>query len=349
MKNNPFNLTFGKEPSQMITRYSQLNEIIDTFTAKEPNQQIYMITGVRGCGKTVFMTSVAKAISETDEWIVIELNSSGELLKDLAAKLYSIKGLTSKYKAAGIDLSFWGIGVSIKKAEPITDLETAVEKMLDKLKDDGKRVLILIDEVSNTKEMRYFAGAFQIFIRHEYPLFLVMTGLYENINKLQNEENLTFLYRSPKIYLSPLNTFRMADIYETQLGIDNKEAVRLAGLTKGYSFAFQVFGYFIYNNKGDYKAALPNIRQYIDEYVYDKIWTELSHKEKEVLAEISTNGNSSVKEIKQNLSLKPNEFSVYRDRLVKKGILDGSQRGKLSFSLPFFAEYFNEHYDLEQQ
>ena len=52
-----------------------------------------MIAGVRGSGKTVFMTMIAKKLQEDPGWEVIELNSSGELLKDLAGKMYTIKGV----------------------------------------------------------------------------------------------------------------------------------------------------------------------------------------------------------------------------------------------------------------
>lgn len=343
MRQNPFNLTFGKEPSQMVTRFSQSNEIIDTFSSENPAQQIYMITGVRGSGKTVFMNTIARKLNDDDNWIVIELNSSGDLMQELAAKLYNTKGLAKIFDASGINLSFWGIGIDIKKTVPITDISTAIDRMLEKVSESGRRVLITIDEVSNSREMRYFAGAFQIFVRHDHPLFLLMTGLYENINRLQNEDNLTFLYKAPKIYLDSLNIGRMTDIYEKTLNLEKDHAINLARITKGYSFAFQVVGYFTFENNGDYTSALPDIRQYLDEYVYDKIWSELSAKESEFLSVMGNNGYSDVQSIKEKMQLKPNEFSVYRDRLIKKGILNGNTRGILNFSLPYFDEYIKEH------
>ena len=50
---------FGKEPVQMIPRLSQIQEVENSFFDENIPQQIYMITGVRGSGKTVFMTSIA--------------------------------------------------------------------------------------------------------------------------------------------------------------------------------------------------------------------------------------------------------------------------------------------------
>ncbi len=71
-----------------------------------------------------------------------------------------------------------------------------------------------------------------------------MTGLYDNINDLRNEKNLTFLYRAPRMELLPLNLSNIADNYRKNLNIGDEEAERMAKLTRGYSFAFQVLGYF---------------------------------------------------------------------------------------------------------
>ena len=350
MKNNPFNLTFGKEPAQMISRISQTEEIMDSFTSENPNQQVYMITGVRGSGKTVFMTSIQKRLQNDDSWITVELNSSGDMLQEFASKLYNIKGMPKKYATDGINLSFWGLGVNIKREEPITDLVTGIERMLDRIVKEKKKILIAIDEVYNSPDMKYFAGTLQMLIRHDYPVFIIMTGLYENINKLQNEENLTFLYRAPKIYLSALNTYRIADHYEMIPGFSKDEAADMARLTKGYPFAFQVFGYFTYNNQGNLKKCIPNIKQYLYEYVYDKLWIELSDKEKKLLELIAEKKIKDVKSLRETFNTGSNEFSIYRDRLIKKGILDGSRRGYLDFALPFFEDYImelNDEYDFD--
>ena len=55
---NPFTLTFGKSPLEPVERPVQMKEIIDTFTAEQINQQMFIITGVRGSGKTVMMTEI---------------------------------------------------------------------------------------------------------------------------------------------------------------------------------------------------------------------------------------------------------------------------------------------------
>ena len=51
MNNNPYTLTFGKSPDQIIERIVQTDEVVNTFNRNPPVQQTYIITGVRGSGK----------------------------------------------------------------------------------------------------------------------------------------------------------------------------------------------------------------------------------------------------------------------------------------------------------
>ena len=48
---------------------------------------------------------------------------------------------------AKLDFSAFGLGVSIENAAPVTDIENAIKRMLDQIKESGKRLLITVDEV----------------------------------------------------------------------------------------------------------------------------------------------------------------------------------------------------------
>ncbi len=203
--NNPFTLSFGKKPLQYISRIMQTNQIIESFNAEIPSNQIFMITGVRGSGKTVMMTNIADEIRADESWIVVELNPMRDLLQSLAAKIYGIPEMHARFLKARLDFSAFGLGVSIEDAVPVTDIESVIERMLEQIQQDGKRLLITIDEAANSENIRIFASSFQIFLRRDYPIYLLMTGLYENLYDLQNDKSLTFLYRAPKLMLEPLN------------------------------------------------------------------------------------------------------------------------------------------------
>lgn len=344
--NNPFSLSFGKKPIQYISRITQTNQVLEMFRAKEPSNQIFMITGVRGSGKTVLMTSIAEEIKKEDRWIVVELNPLRDLLQSLAAKIYSIPQMHECFLRAKLDFSAFGLGVSIEHAAPVTDIEDVLARMLEQIQKAGKRLLITIDEVTNSEQIRIFASAFQIFLRENYPIYLLMTGLYENIYELQNDRSLTFLYRAPKLLLEPLNYIAIRKNYMDIFKIDGEMAGNMASLTKGYPFAFQVLGYLYWEKReinSSVEEILPEYDQYLEEYVYSKIWSELSEQDKKVLFVIAETPEGSVKEIRDKLEMTSGMFSVYRDRLKRKGVIDTREYGKVSLALPRFAEFIEMH------
>ena len=72
-KNNPFSITFGREPSEEIERETIIEEIVGDFTAEVPSQQVVLLTGVRGSGKSSLTAKVMKMIGQitaTEERIV---------------------------------------------------------------------------------------------------------------------------------------------------------------------------------------------------------------------------------------------------------------------------------------
>ncbi len=345
MEQNPYTITFGKEPSQFIPRVQQEAEIVEAFRAETPSQQVFMITGPRGSGKTVFMTDVSKKITAQDGWIRIELNPERDLLKSLASKLSSENSLASMFRLAKINLSFFGFGVEVEGVAPITDIETALSRMIESMGKQGLRLLITIDEATSSPSMRTFASAFQIFVRQGLPVFLLMTGLHENISKLQNEKSLTFLYRAPKVELKPLNVGTISRSYRRTLGVDADTALMMARLTRGYSFAFQVLGYLVWKYQDMSEEVMDEYRQYLDDYVYEKVWSELSAQDRRVAYGIAKSGNGKVSAVRETLGLESNQFSPYRKRLIKKGLISGDEHGYVRFVLPCFEDYVMENYE----
>ena len=339
--NNPFTLSFGKKPLQYVSRISQNSEILENFTAAEPSNQIYMITGVRGSGKTVMMAGIAGELMEKEEWVVVELNPTRDLLQSLAGKLYSLPGMHEHFMKSKSDFSVLGLGVSLESAAPVTDIESAIALMLDELRKKRKRLLITVDEVTNCDSVRVFTSSFQIFLRQEYPIFLLMTGLYDNIYDLQNADALTFLYRAPKMVLEPLNYTAIRKRYMDIFDLDLEAAGKMAGLTKGYPFAFQVLGYLYWENitAKTLEEILPEYDQYLEEYVYGKIWSELSGKDREILAYMASSGETRVKSLRDQMKMSSELFSVYRGRLKRKGVIDTGKYAEVSFILPRFAEF----------
>lgn len=340
-KRNPYTLLFGKKPLNYLLRASQINDIVEDFRQDNSTSMIYMIAGVRGCGKTVTMTGICNMLEADEDWIVLELNPEKDMLWGLASRLYEHEKLRTLFLEARLNLSAFGIGIDIEGSSPVFNIEVALERMLSVVKKRGKRVLVAIDEITNNEYARVWAASFQILIRKDLPVYMLATGLYENIYNLQNEKTLTFLYRAPKVFLEPLNHTAIRANYMKEFETDKDKADRMAYMTKGYAFAFQVIGYLYYQHGGvgEPEEIIPEYDAYLADYVYEKIWSEMSKQDREVLLALAELKEAKIQALREKLGMTSEKFSVYRDRLKRKGVIDTSEYGKLSFILPRFEEF----------
>ena len=255
MIDNPYSLVFGKEPRQLLTRYPDNIDIIENFESENSNH-VFMITGIRGSGKTVMMTNIAKHFKSDSSWIVVNLSPDMDLLESFASELGNNPDLNKLFKVAGLSISLYGIQIELKNSTPITDSKVAVTRMLEIVKKNKKKILVTIDEVVNNKSVKVFSSVFQILLREDLPIYLIMTGLHENIRALQDEKTLTFLYRAPRLELQPINLGNISRNYKKTFEINDADSKEMAKLTLGYPFAFQVLGYLTWNENGDYNSVI---------------------------------------------------------------------------------------------
>lgn len=343
MKKNPFAINFGKLPSQYISRDILIDEITDELLSEDAQNSCFMLTGTRGTGKTVTMTAIEKQMAEHDEWIIVRLNPTRDMLGSLVAKLYDSKDYLTKFIDTNINLSKFGIGINLSAKSPVADIESALEIILKEIKHQKKRLLVTVDEVSNTASMQEFASSFQIMIREDLPIYLIMAGLYENIRNLENEKNLTFLYRTPKYEMEPLNLTLISQRYMQILHVPQEAAMDMAILTKGYPFAYQALGKYLWEDETHElnTSVLIKFDEALRHYVYEKIWSELSPKDKWFMTFIVQKDSMSTAELLDMSKQKKNEFSQYRARLRDKGLINVSTHGMISYKLPRFDVFIS--------
>ncbi len=304
-ENNPFTLSFGNKPFEYVNRGKEKADIIEKLTSEPPVSHCFIITGVRGSGKTVMLTSISRYFLEQDNWIVIGLNPEDDMREALAAKLYTSSKIKHLFLKKNFNFSFHGISFSISGENPILNIDDLLDKMLKEISKHNIKVLITIDEATNNKYMKQLALSFQMLIREDYQLFILATGLFENISSLENESNMTFPISISKLHLSPLNLTAITNSYKATLSLENDEAIKCAKLTKGYAFAFQLLGYLMYEGKKKSidEELLNKFDQYLDEFTYSKIWSTLTKVEQQILASIKSNNAVAVSEILKDLNL----------------------------------------------
>lgn len=357
---NPFTHAFGATPNKYISTIL-VEDIIENFQYENPSERCYILTGVRGCGKTVLMTTVSKALNSSKDWVVYNLNPNMNMEEQLLAKLSEnpicVKHIV-KPKSVSLSIAAISVGIEYNK-EVIYDVYTMIAKMISTLSKKGKKVLITIDDVSANDEMKTFAHTFQQLITDtaELPVYLIMTGLYANYRELREKKDFkgnTFLSRALERRVSPLDESQMAVSYYNTFDIDEKESIRLAKLTKGYAFAYQLLGYWYFEKyvkkRTDIKDVIIEYRSELIKYCYSLLWSELSQKDTLILEAMvvtcDKDGVTKRQDILKYLEshdegVKSTTFNTYKDRLLGIGIITASKdnSGHYRFALPEFVNY----------
>ncbi len=347
MKNNPFSLDFGGTPNLFIPRYTEMNKMVSTFTSEMPSSHIFMIMGARGNGKTVLMSAATEKLMEEKDWLHVDISPESDMMTVLASRLYQkTKKKYAKIKFdVNIDLKFASVGAATEENEKYSSVYTDLDSMLEKLRDKNIKVLITVDEAINSKTLREFTSFFQHCLREKYLVFLLMTGLYKNIRALQNDRSQTFLKRAPKIVLGALSLPRIAQVYKETFELGEEEATQMASYTQGYSYAFQILGYLVFesNKREVTEKILAEYKIILAESSYDKIWEELSGNERLVaLTAANMPDNAMVKDAREKLGMNSNEFSTYSDTLEKSGVFSpDAAYGRIKFALPYMKEYIS--------
>ena len=336
---NSFDLTFGKLPNNFLSRESLIYEICNDFSADIPSSNLYIISGARGSGKTVLLNKIHNELNTNHDWVCVKVNPNREILEQIASNIYENENVKHLFLKPSFSFSFHGLTFSIEGKTSISNVKSLLQKMLNHLKKHNKKLLIAIDEVVNSKEMKTFAHDFQSFIGDGFDIYLLMTGLYENINSLQNNKTLTFLYRAPKIYLEPLNLIDIYNSYKRIFPDENDSTIKqLTFLTNGYAYAYQLLGSLFTNREKIESKLIEDFDQNLKDYCYDKIYDSITSCELDLLKIIPLDGKCTSRYIVDNCAMSIKEISVLKDRLIKRGILR-KQKGIFDIILPRFRNY----------
>ncbi len=106
----------------------------------------------------------------------------------------------------------------------------------------------------------------------------------------------------------------------------------------------QVLGtlYFRKKEDEDLDEILTKLKAELFAYSYEKIWEELSEGDRNLVKCILDKDEYKRAEVLESMGRAANNYSIYRDRLKKKGVIE-TRQGYLSLALPYFNEYVKEY------
>ncbi len=344
---NPYTITFGKIPTKYLSRKSIVDSIIDALESVIPDEQAFKLTGIRGTGKTVTLTTIERHFADDKDWIVTDLRSDSDLIEKLVAEIYSSVGFITDYVDVNLNLTAFGIGHGVSGKSPVASIDYALEKLLKEIQKKKKRLLVVIDEAHSSKGMIDFIQEFQILIRKDLPIFILTAGLYEDIEDLENTDGLTFFMRAAQYELPPLNITYIRDDYMRTMNLSFEVAEEMAYITKGYAYAYQVLGKYMWDSGKDTLTdeVLQTLDEILSDKVYRKIWSELAPKDRWYLQFIVKKDGMEASELLEISKTEHKEWSVPRARLKEKGIIDVSKRGVIGLKLPRFRQFVEQHID----
>lgn len=329
-------------------------EIIANFTSDVSSKYVYKITGLRGSGKSVEYGNVIRTIRELDDWLVYPLSASGDVVSTLIAKIseeqyFDNRNVTTSIQSStsitgNMAVISGGETIDVNKTYSVNDKvfseEAYLTKLIKELSDKDIKVLVGIDDIAKTKDTIHLLSMIGSMIIEGLNIYLIVTGLSENIEDFSSEKNLTFFKRADSIEIRALNKFDITYMYEKLLDINADEARRIEKISKGYAYAYQVLGS-LYFKKGDNEKLediMPDFDRIMFKDSYDLIWKSLTKGEKELINCIYRTKDGKAEDIKSQMN-NPSSYPVYRERLINKHIVDGSNRGYLTINLPRFKEF----------
>ncbi|MDY6429841.1 MAG: hypothetical protein SPL02_01525 [Bacilli bacterium] len=120
---NKFTVTFGQLPSSYINRERISENICNDFCLDFPLSHIYIISGVRGSGKTVLLTNVSKNIEKKKDWVLVDVNPNREILEQIASGIYENSHVKHLFLSKSFSFSFHGFGFSIEGDTPVSNIK----------------------------------------------------------------------------------------------------------------------------------------------------------------------------------------------------------------------------------
>lgn len=346
---NPFNPTFGDVPQIYLDNNNRAQQLATDIQQSNYARSI-LITGVRGSGKTTLLTKTEELLQQDSHCKIIDLISNDRISNDFLSNLQLITQTKFEklFSQLGINIHDFNIHGVKFDINTVYDHQgpQAASLMMQKIKQQGNYIVVVIDEVTNNKALHEFAQIFNELKRHHYPIHVLMTGLPDIVLNIQRSDHLTFLLRSQKEYTHDLNN---ADIYNAYLQVfelSDMMIQRMVSLVHGYSYGFQLLGDLAYKasiakNKPLTPGLLNEVSQAYKRYLfsnaYSKIFSDLSPLDKQYLTLAGQHYSRS--EIAQTLNKDPNTISQYRQRALDQKLVIPESRGYVTYTLPFFNQY----------
>ncbi len=360
---NPFTPNFGQIPIQMAGRSFLIDELTSAYEEDGLGNPALtsILVGARGTGKTALLSLLGKE-AEQRGWITVNVAATKGMLEDIyeqalrKCSAFLEPSASKQLKAVSIAQA---IGVEWEnQPHPEQNWRARMSDVLEALSQHDVRLLITVDEVDpHLDEMIQLATVYQLFVREERPIALLMAGLPFKVDGLLSEGSISFLRRAAQQDIGLIDDYEMKDAFRlsVELGgktIDDDALAYAVEAIEGFPFMMQLVGFRAWQaaqdssriTEGDVRKGVELARQDMKRRVLKSTLDELSDNDLAFLqAMLARPQGISTEELRDSLGKSSSHVSTYRRRLLKQGVIEMKGRSLVCFALPGLEEYLPEY------
>lgn len=350
MNPNPFKPTAGKRPPILIGRESVIEDFEEGLDngAGAPGR-LMLITGNRGCGKTVLLRELQRLANERG-WAVVSDSASLGLCDRLADALRSNKAVVTSMEFGP---SFGRMSVEAARAKGET-LRGLVNERLKRL-GPGKGLLFAIDEAQSAsiEELAALAVLYQQVLgdqdatglpdSDQRGLALVFAGLPSMVDDLLEEPSVTFLRRAQQ------RTLGAAGLYA-----DAETADLAAHKSMGHPYMVQLVGYYMWRSAVRRGSQVIERRDVEDghadavsefyEAVDAPLYYGLRSPQRLFIEAMAVDEDKPTRmaDIIERCDRTQSWASKYRASLIRERVIEAAGYGLVRFTVPMLGAYIRD-------
>lgn len=357
---NPFTPNFGQIPRHIAGRIQEREDILYALDGNlgSPARTSILI-GARGCGKTALLAFLAEE-SQKRGWISVNTSCvpgiQEDIIQQTILKAEKIIPREKESKMTGITIGPFAMEWENKNQLDM-NWRTQITRLLDKLEESDTGLFLTIDEVDpGLDEMIQIASIYQLLIRENRKIALLMAGLPSQVSSLLNDRSVSFLRRASQYHLSQIEEYEVRKAFEQTLEeagktIDSEALSTVVKVIDGYPYMMQLVGYRVWDESSELdriglKEAIKGINLASKDFenrVLRATVRELSDGDLRFLeAMLPDEGPSNVSDIEKRMNKTSGYVSTYRRRLIEAGIIEMEGRGKVKSILPGLKEYIKK-------
>ena len=358
---NPFTPTFGIVPMVLAGRKELLSQMHNAFERGigDPNLSSILI-GPRGTGKTALLSCIGSEARKCG-WLCVDTVAMEGMLEDIVQQ--SLRA-AEEFLSPKPEKKISGVSVAgvlslswIQQVKEESNWRMKMSSILEELKNRDIGLLITVDEVRvDVPEMIQLASFYQLFIRENAKISLVLAGLPGQVHQMLTHKEVSFLRRARQHVLDKISDREIREAFKKTVESEDKiitsdaldMAVKASG---GFAYMMQLVGYFIWEESGDKEViteafaakGIDLARVDFQNGVLDSTWRELSKGDRAFLAAmLSDSRYSTLTDIAKRMGKTTGYASTYKSRLLLAGVIEEQPGETFAYAIPALRDYITK-------